>query len=71
MHKRQFGRLRKCHISDHRVIYALLGFDILILRISNQKGLFKNKVELIQKGLLWLLPGKHYLFFIRVALFTV
>ena len=42
--KGQFGGLRKYRIGDYRVIYALLGLDILILRIDNRKDVYRNKI---------------------------
>jgi mRNA interferase RelE/StbE len=42
--KGRFGGLRKYRIGDYRVIYALLGVDILILRIANRKDVYKDKI---------------------------
>jgi mRNA interferase RelE/StbE len=42
--KGQFGGLRKYRIGDYRVIYALLGLDILILRIGNRKDIYKGEI---------------------------
>jgi addiction module RelE/StbE family toxin len=42
--KGQFAGLRKYRVGDSRVIYALLGLDILILRIGNRKDVFKGKI---------------------------
>jgi len=42
--KGQFAGLRKYRIGDYRVIYALLGFEILILRIANRKDVYKDKI---------------------------
>ena len=42
--KGQFSGLRKYRIGDYRVIYALLGLDILILRIANRKDVYKGKI---------------------------
>ena len=42
--KRQFAGLRKYGVGDYRVIYALLGLDILILRIGNRKGVYKGEI---------------------------
>jgi len=41
--KGQFAGLRKYRIGDYRVIYALLGLDILILRIGNRKDVYKGE----------------------------
>ena len=35
--KGQFAGLRKYRIGDHRVIYALVGVDIIVLRIGNRR----------------------------------
>ena len=40
--KGQFAGLRKYRIGDYRVIYALIGSDILILRISDRKDVHKK-----------------------------
>jgi len=42
--KGQFTGLRKYRIGDYRVIYSLLGFDILILRIGNRKDVYKGEI---------------------------
>ncbi len=42
--KGQFFGLRKYRVGDYRVIYALLGLDILILRISNRKDVYKGEI---------------------------
>ena len=42
--KGQFAGLRKYRIGDYRVIYALLGLDILILRIGNRKDVYKGDI---------------------------
>ena len=42
--KGQFAGLRKHRIGDYRVIYALLGLDILILRIGNRKDVYKGEI---------------------------
>ncbi|MBN1664714.1 MAG: type II toxin-antitoxin system RelE/ParE family toxin [Deltaproteobacteria bacterium] len=42
--KGQFAGLRKCRVGDYRVIYALLGLDILILRIGNRKDVYKGEI---------------------------
>lgn len=42
--KGQFAGLRKYRVGDYRVIYALLGEDILILRIGNRKDVYKNEI---------------------------
>jgi len=40
--KGQFAGLRKYRIGDYRVIYALIGSDILILRIGDRKDIYKK-----------------------------
>jgi mRNA interferase RelE/StbE len=40
--KGQFAGLRKFRIGDFRVIYAIIGTDILILRIGNRKDVYKK-----------------------------
>lgn len=42
--KGQFAGLRKYRVGDYRVIYSLLGEDILILRIGNRKDVYKNEI---------------------------
>ena len=42
--KGQFAGLRKYRVGDYRVIYALLGLDILILRIGNRKDVYKSDI---------------------------
>lgn len=44
MLKGQFAGLRKYRVGDFRVIYALLGLDILILRIGNRKDIYKGEI---------------------------
>lgn len=40
--KGRFAGLRKYRIGDDRVIYALLGTDILILRIGHRRDVYKS-----------------------------
>lgn len=42
--KGQFAGLRKYRIGDYRVIYALMGMDILILRIGNRRDVYKGAI---------------------------
>ncbi|MCK9230892.1 MAG: type II toxin-antitoxin system RelE/ParE family toxin [Syntrophales bacterium] len=42
--KGRFAGLRKYRVGDYRVIYALLGLDILILRIDNRKDVYKSEI---------------------------
>ncbi len=42
--KGQFTGLRKFQVGDYRVIYALLGDDILILRIGHRRDVYKGEI---------------------------
>ena len=42
--KGQFAGLRKYRIGDYRVIYTLVGTDILVLRIGNRRDVYKGKI---------------------------
>ena len=42
--KGQFAGLRKYRIGDYRVIYALVGADILVLRIANRRDVYKGEI---------------------------
>ena len=42
--KGQFAGLRKYRIGDYRVIYALIGTEILILRIGDRKNVYKEEI---------------------------
>jgi mRNA interferase RelE/StbE len=42
--KGQFAGLRKFRVGDYRVIYALLGNDVLILRIGHRKNIYKGDI---------------------------
>ena len=42
--KGQFAGLRKYRIGDYRIIYALVGTDILVLRIGNRKDVYKSEI---------------------------
>lgn len=42
--KGQFAGLRKYRIGDYRVIYAILGDDVLVLRIGHRKEVYKKKI---------------------------
>jgi mRNA interferase RelE/StbE len=42
--KGKFAGLRKYRIGDYRVIYALMGNDVLILRISNRRDVYKSAI---------------------------
>jgi mRNA interferase RelE/StbE len=43
--KGRFAGLRKYRIGDYRVIYAVLGNDVLILRIGHRKDVYNKKME--------------------------
>ena len=40
--KGPFAGLRKFRVGDYRVIYALLGDDVLILRIGHRRNIYKG-----------------------------
>jgi mRNA interferase RelE/StbE len=40
--KGQFAGLRKYRIGDYRVIYSILGDDVLILRIAHRRDVYKK-----------------------------
>jgi len=42
--KGQFAGLRKYRIGDYRVIYAILGDDVLILRIGHRRDIYKKEI---------------------------
>ena len=42
--KGQFAGLRKFRAGDYRVIYTLLGDDILILRIGHRRNVYKSEI---------------------------
>jgi len=42
--KGQFTGLRKYRIGDYRVIYAILGDDVLVLRIGHRKEVYKKAI---------------------------
>ncbi len=42
--KGQFAGLRKYRFGDYRVIYAILGDDVLVLRIGHRKDVYKKKI---------------------------
>jgi mRNA interferase RelE/StbE len=42
--KGPFAGLRKYRIGDYRVIYAILGDDVLVLRIGHRKEVYKKKI---------------------------
>jgi len=42
--KGQFTGLRKYRTGDYRVIYALLGEEVLILRISHRREAYRRRI---------------------------
>ncbi|HQL89206.1 MAG TPA: type II toxin-antitoxin system RelE/ParE family toxin [Syntrophales bacterium] len=42
--KGRFAGLRKFRIGDYRVIYAILGDDVIVLRIGHRKDVYKKEV---------------------------
>jgi mRNA interferase RelE/StbE len=42
--KGRFAGLRKFRLGDYRVIYALVGTDILVLRIDNRRDVYKGEI---------------------------
>jgi len=42
--KGQFAGLRKYRVGDFRVIYAILGDNVLILRIGHRRDVYKKKI---------------------------
>jgi mRNA interferase RelE/StbE len=42
--KGQFAGLRKFRVGDYRVIYAILGDDVLILRIGHRKEVYRKEM---------------------------
>jgi mRNA interferase RelE/StbE len=42
--KGQFAGLRKFRVGDYRVIYALIGLEIIILRIGNRKNVYRHEI---------------------------
>lgn len=39
----QFAGLRRCRVGDFRIVYAILGDDIVILRVSHRKDVYRSK----------------------------
>ena len=42
--KGQFAGLRKYRVGDYTVIYAILGDDVLVLRIGHRKEVYKKEI---------------------------
>ena len=45
MLKGRFAGLRKLRIGDYRVVYTILGNEVLILRIGHRRDVYKNMVQ--------------------------
>jgi mRNA interferase RelE/StbE len=43
--KGQFAGLRKYRVGDYRVIYAILGDNVLILRIGHRRDVYKKEIS--------------------------
>ena len=43
--KDRYAGLRKLRIGDYRVIYALLGNDVLVLRIGHRRDVYKSEIQ--------------------------
>lgn len=42
--KGQFAGLRKYRVGDYRVVFAVLGNEVLVLRIGHRKDIYKKGV---------------------------
>ena len=42
--KGQFAGLRKYRIGDYRIIYAILGDEVIVLRIGHRKDVYKREI---------------------------
>lgn len=42
--KGQFAGLRKLRIGAYRVIYAILGSEVIVLRIGHRKDVYKKEI---------------------------
>ena len=42
--KGQFAGLRKYRVGDYRVIYVILGNEVLVLRIGHRKDVYKKDI---------------------------
>lgn len=43
--KGPFAGLRKYRSGDYRVIYAILGNDVLVLRIGHRKDIYRTEIK--------------------------
>jgi len=39
--KGRFAGLRKCRVGDYRVVYAVIGQDVLVLRIGHRRNVYR------------------------------
>ena len=42
--KGRFAGLRKFRVGDYRIIYAIIGEDILILRIGHRRDVYESEI---------------------------
>lgn len=42
--KGQFAGLRKYRIGDYRVIYAILGTQVVVLRVGDRKDVYESEI---------------------------
>ena len=42
--KGKFTGLRKYRVGDYRIIFAIIGEDVLILRIGHRRDIYKKKI---------------------------
>lgn len=42
--KGKFAGLRKYRVGDYRVIYAILGNEVLVLRIGHRKDVYRKQI---------------------------
>jgi mRNA interferase RelE/StbE len=42
--KGHFAGLRKYRVGDYRVIYAIIGNDVVILRIGHRRDVYRRKI---------------------------
>ena len=40
--KGQFAGLRKYRLGDYRIVYAILGVDVVVLRIGHRKDIYRK-----------------------------
>lgn len=42
--KGQFAGLRKYRIGDYRIVYAILGTDVVVLRIGHRRNVYRKGI---------------------------